>query len=60
MKLSNIYFAVGAAHDDESAPCVVIATSYGVTMRLPECEARKLADDILWNANYLWPIEEKA
>ncbi len=59
MKLSDNYFAVGAARDEDSAPCVVIVTSHGITIRMPEDEARKLADDILRNANYLWPIEEE-
>lgn len=59
MKLSDNYYAVGAAHNEDRDPCVVIVTSHGITIRLPENAARKLADDILRNANYLWPIEEE-
>ena len=58
MKLANNYIAVGASHDQDCAPCVVITTSSGVFVQLPEHEARKLADDILRNANYLWPTDE--
>lgn len=59
MKLSDNYFAVGAAHDDAHEPCVVLIAKGMQIMSLPENEARKLADDILRNANYLWPIEEE-
>ena len=58
MKLSNNYVAVGAASDADNAPCVVVLTSNGLGISLPEHQARKLADDILRNANYLWPTEE--
>jgi len=59
MKLSENFIAVGAADDEGSTPCVVIVSNYGVTMRMGEHTARKLADDILRNANFLWPVEEK-
>jgi len=59
MKLSDNYLAVGASTDAGSAPCVVIVTATGVIIRMPEHEARKLADDILRNANYLWPMDEE-
>jgi hypothetical protein len=36
-----------------------MVTSTGVIIRMPEHEARKLADDILRNANYLWPMGEE-
>ena len=59
MKLSENYFAVGAAKDADKQPCVVLVVRGMQIMSMPEDEARKLADDILRNANYLWPIEEK-
>jgi hypothetical protein len=59
MKLAENYLAVGAATEKGCAPCVVIVTGNGVVIRMPEHEARKLADDILRNANYLWPMDEE-
>ena len=59
MNLANNYVAVGASTDAGCAPCVVMVTSTGVIIRMPEHEARKLADDILRNANYLWPMGEE-
>ena len=58
MKLADEYCAVGVAEQDGAHSCVVIRFNY-TTIRLPEQQARKLADDILRNANYLWPIEGK-
>lgn len=58
MRLSENYFAVGAASDPDKQPCVVLVVRGMTIMSMPEDEARKLADDILRNANYLWPIEE--
>ena len=49
------YIAVGANGEDGR---VVVVLDGGVTIHLHEHAARKLADDILSNANYLWPIEE--
>ena len=60
MKLSDNYLAVGAAKGDDGAPCVVLAISEMGTLRMPEPIARKLVDDILRNANYLWPVEEES
>ncbi len=59
MNLANNYVAVGASHEKDCVPCVVVATSRGVFIQLPEDAARKLADDILRNANYLWPMGEE-
>lgn len=59
MTLSDNYFAVGAATQEGHAPCVVIVTGGGTVIRLSENSARKLADDILRNANYLWPTQEE-
>lgn len=49
------YIAVGI--DTEEIKVVVVLDG-NVTVHLSESAARKLADDILANANCLWPIEE--
>jgi hypothetical protein len=54
---STNYIAVGAASDDDHDPCVVISFQGGI-ISMSEAQARKMADDILRNANYLWPIDE--
>ena len=59
MKLADNYLAVGASTLEGCSPCVVIVTATGVVIRMPEHAARKLADDILRNANYLWPMDEE-
>ena len=58
MKLTDNCIAVGAATHEGCEPCVVLVT-HGVTIQMPEPVARKLADDILRNANYLWPMDEE-
>lgn len=58
MKFSDDYHTVGVANEDGKLPCVVIVLSTGTVMKLPEQAARKLADDLLRNTNYLWPLEE--
>lgn len=58
MKLSDNFICVGAAAEEGKEPCVVVIFHGGVTVRIGEADARKLADDILRNANYLWPCEE--
>jgi len=50
------YIAVGNSFDDGR---VVIVFDGLATVELNESVARKLADDILRNANYMWPIEEE-
>jgi hypothetical protein len=57
MKYAEEYCAVGTAIEKDAESCVVVFFS-GTIIRLPEHLARKLADDILRNANYLWPIKE--
>ncbi len=57
MKLSQNYFAVGSANDNEKLPCIVLVVNGNEVMRMPENHARKLADDLIRNANFLWPIE---
>jgi hypothetical protein len=57
--LSTNFIAVGIASDDEHESCVVVTLKCGTVIQLPESQARKLADDILRNANYLWPIEDE-
>jgi hypothetical protein len=59
MKFADNYIAVGASTEEDCEPCVVIVTTTGVIIRMPEHTARKLADDILRNANYLWPMGEE-
>lgn len=59
MTLSSNYIAVGAASDEDNTPCVVVIAAGGLVISLPEHQARKLADDILRNANYLWPEKEE-
>ncbi len=56
---STNFIAVGAASDYDHDPCVVISFPGGF-ISMPESQARKLADDILRNANFLWPIDEDA
>lgn len=58
MALSNDYITVGVAQSEGSEPCVVIGLSGLGTLSLPEDSARKLADDILRNTNYLWPEKD--
>ena len=59
MKFADNYIAVGASTEEGCEPCVVMVTGTLVVIRLPEHTARKLADDILRNANYLWPMDEE-
>jgi len=58
MRLAEDYCAVGVGEENGTVSCVVVVFR-GTTIRLPEAQARKLADDILRNANYLWPLEEE-
>ena len=52
------YTAVGVSDADENKT-VVLCFDGQVTISLNEAAARKLVDDILSNANYLWPVEEE-
>lgn len=58
MKLAENYIAVGASEEDGHEPCVAVVVSGVGRFLIPEQQARKLADDLLRNANYLWPVEE--
>jgi hypothetical protein len=49
------YIAVGANTEDVR---VVVILDGHVTVQLSESAARKLADDLLMNANFLWPLQE--
>lgn len=49
------YIAVGTNIEDKM---VVVVLDGSVTIQLNESAARKLVDDLLMNANYLWPVEE--
>jgi hypothetical protein len=58
MKFNTNYVAVGVtARDDGTEPGVVIVASGLGSFTMNEGAARKLADDILRNANHLWPVE---
>ena len=58
MRLAENYIAVGTSQEDGCEPCIVMCTSGFGRVLLPEIIARKLADDLLRNANFLWPVEE--
>ena len=58
MSYPDNYVAVGVANDRDYEHCVVLVISGSTVLKLPEDHARKLADDLLRNANYLWPQEE--
>jgi hypothetical protein len=58
MKFADNCIAVGAATKEGHESCVVLVTQ-GVTIQISEHSARKLADDILRNANWLWPVAEE-
>jgi hypothetical protein len=49
------FIAVGVNTEDRM---VVVVLDGHVTVQLGESAVRKLADDLLMNANYLWPVEE--
>ena len=55
------YIAVGTTdpQPDRQEGVVICIKDMG-SMVLNESGARKLADDVLRNANYLWPIKEEA
>jgi hypothetical protein len=50
--------AVGVSEGPDQRVIVVFRDGGSTTIELNEGAARKLADDILRNANYLWPIKE--
>jgi hypothetical protein len=54
------YIAVGITTDDaKKERLVTVCLGEMGNFYMNEEGARKLADDILRNANYLWPIDEK-
>jgi hypothetical protein len=59
MKLAENFIAIGASEEENCASCVVICINGFGKFFLPENHARKLADDILRNANYLWSNEKE-
>ena len=60
-KFSSDYIAVGvSSYEDGLGQGVVIHIGSMGHCILNENLARKLADDILRNANYLWPVNEEA
>ncbi len=56
------FIAVGSTFGstDEKQRGVVIASANFGTIFMNEAGARKLADDLLREANYLWPIQEES
>ena len=60
MSFNERYIAVGVTDKDERSEEGVVVHVGGLgKFTLDEHKARKLADDILRNANYLWPEQEK-
>ena len=61
MIFNENYIAVGITANDEGTKQGVVVQCGGLgKFTMDENMARKLADDILRNANYLWPSEEKS
>lgn len=59
MSFARNFIAVGVAQSEGTASCVVLALDNGSVVSMAETAARKLADDLLRNANYLWGVEEE-
>ena len=61
MTFNRRYIAVGVTDPDptsETTLGVVVHIGELGSIMLSEDAVRKLADDLLRNANYLWPVEE--
>ena len=59
-KFSSDYIAVGVTASEEGLRDGVVVHLGGLGhFVLGENMARKLADDILRNANHLWPVDEE-
>lgn len=60
MKFNENYIAVGTtANEDGTKEGVVVVCGGLGKFTMDEGMSRKLADDILRNANYLWPVPEE-
>lgn len=56
MTFSEKFIAVGVTGESEGVDSGVVVVVAGLgKFTMLECDARKLADDILRNANHLWP-----
>lgn len=56
MTFNEKFIAVGVTSESDSTDTGVVVVVAGLgKFTMLECDARKLADDILRNANYLWP-----
>lgn len=56
MTFNETFIAVGVTAESENTNSGVVVVVAGLgKFTMLECDARKLADDILRNANYLWP-----
>ena len=60
MRFNETYLAVGVTANDEGTKQGVVVHCGGLgKFTMDEDMARKLADDILRNANYLWPSQDE-
>lgn len=53
------FTAVGISEGADRRVVIVLHENVYTTIELNEDAARKLADDILRNANHLWPIKQE-
>lgn len=61
MSFNEKFIAVGVTGESDGLDSGVVVVVSGLgKFTMLECDARKLADDILRNANYLWPQQSNA
>lgn len=61
MTFNETFIAVGVTAESESTNSGVVVVVAGLgKFTMLECDARKLADDILRNANHLWPDKSES
>ena len=60
MSFNEKFIAVGVTGESEDLNSGVVVVVAGLgKFTMIEADARKLADDILRNANYLWPSQDE-
>ena len=60
MRFNENFIAVGVTGESEDLNSGVVVVVAGLgKFTMIEADARKLADDILRNANYLWPSQDE-